>query len=524
LGKLPPWSIGRGGTLLSTVLLPALAAAQGIDENPVIRTSTRLVQVNVVVHDKNGPVSDLAKSDFVLTDRGRPQAISVFAVESIKESRPRGQQPLPQNTFSNRQSERPNAATSVTIVMLDRLNTRFEDQARANQQFIKFLRSFNPADRIAIYTLGTSLRVLCDFTDAAQLQRILAKYRSAVSTDFAVAEPDAANTGNDDFDQALDTASKNLADATNIDRARKTLDAFVSIANHVADLPGRKNLVWVTGSLPFPMASAARSLNYANIAVYPVDARGLVGMPRQLAAVTPSGIKPGKTPVIPAFRPSGLDTLQDLADQTGGRAFYNTNDLSGAIHLALTDSAVTYTLGFYPESNTLDGKFHDLKVGVRRAGMDVRYRKGYFAFKETRASETQSLSNLLTAFGSPLESATIGLEAMLERVNRPQPNSLRIQWTVDIHNLQLAREGDLRTGAINVFFIQQDSTGHELDRVQDAFDIRLAKDNYEAYWKSGMTFHNDVPAKDGAATLRIVLADRSSAAVGSLIVSLSQVK
>lgn len=505
-------------------LLPILVVAQSTGDDPVIRTSTRLVQVNVVVHDKNSPVSDLTKNDFVLTDRGRPQTISVFSVESISESKGRDELPLPQNTFSNRQSERRNAASSVTVVLLDRLNTRFEDQARANQQFIGFLRSFNPADRIAIYTLGASLRVLCDFTDANQLQRILAKYRGAVSTDFAVAEPDAANTGNADFDEALDAASKNLADATNVDRARKTLDAFVSIANHVADLPGRKNLVWVTGSLPFSMASASRSLNYANIAVYPVDARGLVGMPRQLAAVTPSGIKAGKNPVIPSFRPPGLDTLQDLADQTGGRAFYNTNDLSGAIRMALHDSAITYTLGFYPESSTLDGKFHDLKVAVRRAGVDVRYRKGYFAFKETRASEKQSLSNLLTAFESPLESATIGLEAKLERVNRPKPNSLRIQWTVDIHNLQLARDGDLRTGAINVFFIQQDGAGRELDRVQDAFDIRLAKDYYDAYWKSGMSFRNDVQAKDGAATLRIVLADRSSAAVGSLLIPLSQVK
>ncbi len=410
------------------------------------------------------------------------------------------------------------------MVLLDQLNTRFEDQARANQQFIKFLRSFDPADRIAIYTLGASLRVLCDFADSNQLQRILAKYSGAVSTDFSVAEPDPANTGIADFDAALDASSEKLADATNIDRARKTLEAFVSIANHVADLPGRKNLVWVTGSLPFSIASASRTLNYANIAVYPVDARGLVGMPRVLTAIAPNGTKANRNPVIPSFRPSGLDTMQELAEQTGGRAFNNTNDLSGAIHQALQDSAITYTLGFYPDSNTLDGKFHELKVGVRRAGAEVRYRKGYFAFKDIRASEKQSLSNLFTAFASPLQSATIRLEATLERVNRPKPNSLRIRWTVDVNDLQLAREGDLRTGAINVFFIQQDGAGRELDRAQDAFDISLTKDNYEAYSKSAMVFHNDVQWKDGAAALRIVLADRSNAAVGSLIIPLSQVK
>jgi VWFA-related protein len=503
--------------------LALLLAGQSASDDPVIRTSTRLVQVNVVVHDKNGPVSGLTKNDFLLTDRGRPQTISVFSIESTGEP-PVREHPLPQNTFSNRTSERHNSSTSVTVVLLDKLNTRFEDQARANRQFIKFLRSFEPADRIAIYTLGQSLRVLCDFTDSSQLQRILAKYRGAVSTDFSTAEPDAANTGIADFDAALDAASEKLADATNIDRARKTLDAFVSIANHVADLPGRKNLIWVTGSLPFSLASAARTLNYANIAVYPVDARGLVGMPRVQSAGTPSNIKAGRNPIIPSFRPSGLDTMQELAQQTGGRAFNNTNDLSGAIHLALDDSLITYTLGFYPESNTLDGKFHDLKVGVRRPGVDVRYRRGYLAFKETRASEKQSLSNLLTAFGSPLESATLPLEAMVERANRVKPNLLRIRWTVDVHSIQLAHNGALRTGAINIFFIQQDSAGKELDRVQDAFDIRLDNDTYETYGKSGMNFVNDVQWKDGAATLRIVLADRSNAAVGSLIIPMSQVK
>jgi hypothetical protein len=247
-------------------------------------------------------------------------------------------------------------------------------------------------------------------------------------------------------------------------------------------------------------------------------------MPRLLTAGAPSDIRNGRPANVPSFRPAGLDTLQDLADQTGGRAFYNTNDLSGAIHLALNDSAITYTLGFYPESNALDGKFHDIKVSVRRAGVDVRYRQGYFAFRDTRASKKQSLSNLQAAFESPVESVTVPLEATVERVNKPRPNSLRIQWTVDIHNLQLAREGDLRTGAISVVFIQQDSAGKELDRSEDGFDIRLARDTYEAYWKSGMVFQSDVQPKAGLATLRIVLADRSDAAIGSLIIPLSRVK
>src|SRR5579863_6711965 len=252
------------------------------DANTVLRTSTRLVQVNVIVHDKNVPVANLTKDDFVLMDRGRPRPIDVFSVESSASSAGSAD-PLPPNTFSNRQTQ--SAPPNVVIVLLDGRNTRFEDQANAKRQLLRFLAGVDPTDRIAIYTFSNKLRVLCDFTDSPEERRkILAKFRGSTGSDVITADPDPSNTGDPIIDQFVDQSNLTFANGAQSDGAGATLAAFAAIAGHVADLPGRKTLVWLTGSLPFSLAGAAKAFNRANLAVYPVDARGLVGLPRQLTA------------------------------------------------------------------------------------------------------------------------------------------------------------------------------------------------------------------------------------------------
>ncbi len=505
-------------SLLAFTTLVASAQSPS-DGNPVIRTSARLVQVNVIVHDKNGPVANLTKDEFTLTDRGKARAINVFSVESAASSG-KAAEPLPPNTFSNRQSRPGSRPPNVTVVLLDGLNTRFEDQANAKRQLIKFLKSVDPKDRIAIYTLGKTLRVLCDFTDSPEdLQKFLATFRGSTGADVVTSDPDASNTGNPLLDEFIDQSNQAFAAGADVDRARTTVAAFAAIAGHVADLPGRKNLIWVTGSLPFSLAGAAKAFNRANLAVYPVDARGLVGTPRQLTASAPSpnSRRPQR---IPSFGPEGLQTLQELADLTGGRAFYNSNDLSGALRIALEDSAVTYTLGFYADSDSLDGKLHELKVQVARPGLNVRYRKAYLASKDLPASVEQNEINLLNAIESPLESSSIPLSAKIERHGA----SLEISWSMDIHNLQLAPKGGAYSGAINVFFVQKDETGKLLDTAQEAYDLHLKKDDYAAYLRTGMSFNRSLALREGARTLRILVADRTNAAIGSVIIPLSRLK
>src|SRR5258708_29130585 len=114
------------------------------DQNqPTIRVTTRLVQVNVVVHDKKGePLSDLKKEDFTILDKGKEQKVAVFAVDSI-DTPPKAWPALPPNIFSNR-VQRVDTPTSTTVILFDGLNTRFQDQAYSRQQIVKFLGGIQP--------------------------------------------------------------------------------------------------------------------------------------------------------------------------------------------------------------------------------------------------------------------------------------------------------------------------------------------------------------------------------------------
>src|SRR5262249_9360889 len=196
---------------------------------------TRLVQVNVVVHDKKGePVGDLKQEEFTLLDKGREQKIAVFAVDSADTKR-KAWPPLPPNLFSNR-VQRADTPTAITGILLDGLNTKFEDQAYAKKQIIKFLGTLQPQDRVALYLLGSHLRVLHDFTnDADHLVKALAKYHGRISGELDAADPAPRDpTGSDELDQFLSNADQVISDFYNVNRAKWTLEAMEAIAHHLA--------------------------------------------------------------------------------------------------------------------------------------------------------------------------------------------------------------------------------------------------------------------------------------------------
>ena len=541
----------RISTALALALVAIAASAQNAPQTPPISVSTRLVQVGVIARDKNGAVADLTKDDFVVLDRGNPQKISVFSVES-SESAPHPARPLPQNTFSDLPQYGTNKPRSVTIVLLDNLNTLsgssplpyentpywLEDHALANakQHLIEFLKQLDSNDRIAIYGLTDSVHVLCDFTcDRDQLLAVVSKYDATSKTPREAVEPGDYHFPQQppDNERALDgqviSDVQRLAALNNQARSQVTMAVLIAIAAHVADIPGRKNLLWLTANLPFSGQAIARILGPANIAAYPVDARGLLPRTPSTSAadiMDADDYALGKLGVPPANAPLpvGIEAMQDMADETGGRAFVNTNDLTGAIRKVVEESAVTYTLGFYLEPSSLDGKFHDLKVQVRRSGLNVRYPKGYFALKDAPATLDERHNSFLAAIRTPLDSSAIPLEVKVDRVNQPAPNSLSLFGSIGIHDLQLVQSGEIRVGALDIAVIEQDQTGKVLRESANRINLRFTEGQYSAVLNSGITFRKSVQPQAGATTLRVLVQDTSTAAIGSLIIPLSQLK
>ena len=562
-------SRAAGLVALAALLLPRTGSPR-TPQTPQIHVATHLVQIGVIVRDKIGPVGNLTEDNFVVLDRGKPQKIRIFSEETAGPgSQPQRSQaratlhPLPRNTFSNLPQDTSARPRSVTIVLLDSLNTLYgssaesqyekspywmEDLALRSAQLnlIEFIKQLQPQDRVAVYGLRHTLRVFCDFTsDRDQLLALLKNYDSRSITNRRIVAPGKTmivEGGHEDPAAGISAgaamsgfeneASEVLAAAANEDRGAETMAALRQIAAHVANIPGRKNLVWLTANLPFSGAAMAHVLSPANIAVYPIDARGLLPQAFMVMADIPgtadaddvSGAS-GHWDNMPAqsSQPIGIPTMQKLADETGGQAFVNTNDITGAIRKAVEDSEATYTLGFYIDKDSLDGKFHEIKVDVNRKGLTVRYPKGYFAFPDNVADANADQRMLAAAVKSSIEFSTIPLQASLQRANQADPNVFNLVCSIDPHDIRFAQSGDLRKGAMTVYVIGQNAAGQVLHNWSKTYNLQFTDNQYADLLKSDISFHQGMQLRPDVKTLRIVVEDPATAHIGSLIIPLSQI-
>src|SRR5713226_8681780 len=323
----------RAGVLVLSIgasALPARAQVQqsSSDSSAVIRATTRLVQVDVVVTDSSGhPVKDrLSEKDFTILEDGKPQKISFFSFQQFEGQEKQKQLPpqLPPHVTTNR-PEYGRSAGPPIILLLDGINTPVENQIVVRQQMLKFLADhFDPRMRIAVFLLGNELTVLQDFTsDPALLTAAMQKYRSQSSaagrpagTDIQLQAPSfdgpnlppqappqgGAGNGGDSGSRSLMNIAYALArfekesNASSMEmRVAHTADALSAIARHLAGFPGRKVVIWFSASFPLNLSvvdpedfdvyrsyadrirATTNLLSDAQIAIYPVDARGLTG-------------------------------------------------------------------------------------------------------------------------------------------------------------------------------------------------------------------------------------------------------
>jgi VWFA-related protein len=429
--------------------------------------TTRLVQINVIVNDKHGnPITGLTKEDFILLDNKQRQEIQFLSAET---NLPRGhpEAPLPPDTFTNRFSEQASVPASVTVILLDALNTEFADQALTRKQVLKFLEQLRPQERVALYWLGNNLYVLNDFTsDVASLREALVRSKGESNRDLAESDvnyltlnnpnpsiPAGVSAGQPSSREAFRSAfDQRVANESTKDRVRLTVAALIAIAHHVGALNGRKNLVWVSGSFPFDLGNERFDLNWANdtgvsfsaqidraaqaltdadIAVYPVDARGLMGSGLNASgdyseAPPPEFSGEGNEHLPSRVAPGNLETMKTLAARTGGKAFYGSNDLAEGIRRAVDDSRLTYTLGFYPAGAKWDGGFHSIKVRVKRTGAEVRARSGYFALPDSAQATPRSAQAIISQTAiSQLASTGIGMRVHVQPADAAGEHSLK---------------------------------------------------------------------------------------------------
>jgi VWFA-related protein len=375
-----------------------------------------------VVRDNIGSVSGLTQNDFKLFDQGKQQRIAAFSVKS-REPEVRAVNEL-QAEATNRA-----AGTGTTVILFDMLNTADQEagkpsapQAYARVQLVKYLRSITPAqtESYALFTLLKGLQVVQDFTTDPELilraGKKLSPEHSAdqgaedLGVELLAAAPDLHDAiANEMYRNSV----KEMQDFAQKNRALITAEALETIAKHLQGTPGRKKLIWLSASFPASKTGlrshngqqtiesqefgreierAVQVLNDANIAVYPIDPRD---------------------PYNAGLAADGLDAMNLFANGTGGKAFYARTDLADAIRQSVSDTQITYTLGFYPSDLKADGTFHSLSVSLARSGVEVRARKGYFAPDARPVTEKEIRKSMEQALNGPVNATGLGFSARL---------------------------------------------------------------------------------------------------------------
>jgi len=507
------------------------------------RPAPHLVRVNVVVQDQAGnPVPGLTPDDFILLDDGRPQAIQEFAAVT--------NQPVDQytpsmeaGTYSNRFEDHPRVADSVIAVLLDGINTRFEDLAYARRQTVKFLEQIQPGDHVAVYVLGRELRTLLDFSsEASDFLAALKEDDIKIAPLVEEAQPrerlayrlEAAPRGDDLLDAFLESGPGRSAKPDEDFRLRRTAQALAAIADHFGGLPGRKNLVWVSehfpaglhltqatsaekdakGTLQGETAEAARALHAAGVAIYPVDARGM--MPAEQIQVSNS-LHAGSSETDLARR----EAMADLAALTGGRAFAVPQSIFGAVRAALDDSALSYQLGYYADAIGADGKLHSLAVSVRRVGMQVHVRRGYFDPITPQLTTQTRKAVLANAATSPLDATGIGLSVRVKAAGVPGTQALDARVRIGGQDLAFAGTEAGWRARLDIVFVQLDAKNRIVDSSDETFDLKLSTERLRQVQQDGLNYSKEISLQPDAATLRVLVRDATTGATGSLAVPLA---
>jgi VWFA-related protein len=578
--------------------IPSVQTASDENQNldtPSFRSSTRLVQVDTVVTDSQShPVPDLAASDFTVLEDGKPQKISAFSYESPEKKqdipvRP----PLNAGAFTNRPVSR--QTSPIIVLLLDGLNTPSSQQLYVRQEMLRYLRDLKPSNaRMAVLALGSDLAVLQDFTtDLSSLQAAVRNYKRGrtkadvdtaavdlpaasgtyTATDASGAVSNAQGQALEGVQDLLDFFSRSVANDEQDARIKTTVAALQAVAQSVAGYPGRKSLIWMSSSFPFTLGFDDSTISHfafykryaddirkttalltdANIAVYPIDARGLISN-GGVADVTTSSASTSSASITSASTSSSAapntdissetfknfrtdESLNTVAEETGGKVFRNTNDLSDAIKAAIADSESHYILGYYLDRSRMDGKFHVLRVKVARKGVKVRSRTGFFALdvsdwnKRDANNPTKndaSKSDQPNAGNNPPDQGLIpsrlnGLSAtgvLFEARSTPPATPgkpVLIELWVDPSTISFG-SGPNSTYPIDLSFelaaLKPDGKAAQVETRSAAGALQDAA--LRQFLKTGIPMKIEMPVPAGHYVLRVAIRDNHSGHVGSL--------
>ncbi len=555
LGNLPFRIALVSALVLNLAAGPMILSAQQASADVptlTIRANTRLVVVDVVVRDKKGqPITGLKAEDFTVEENGKKQRIATFTPPGANQGSP---QTPPPGILSNH-PEFLKPAGVPTVLLLDAANSVFHDQAYGRGQMLKYALEQNLAGKpMAVMALSDQLRVLQNFTTDP---KVLAAAVNGLHPESPILQPGPpvptlvvdgglAPTAAMAIASAQAEAAgfQNMVADYNMDRRIMiTLQAMQDLSRMLSGFSGRKNVVWLTASFPFDLVpddqsitnaelkselptvrqnslsknvSAGRyqdrvikyadaikqseaALASAGIAVYPVDMRGIMT----------SGIDV-----------NNMFALQDLAAETGGKAYVNQNEIKDGIALAVADENASYSLGYYPENKKWDGKFRSFKVKLDRRDTEISYRRGYFALDPTldkNWAPDQEAAGALQMSGPATQ------VSFMAQIKPTDPGKARVMFLVDAHTLSTEDASGGKKMNVTFYAGVYNSNGKNLGgaqtiKVEHTFDAATLQQVLD----KGLMVPLDIDTPADGKQVRLVVLDNKTGLIGSVRGPLTQ--
>jgi len=528
------------------VLLVATAAAQSPapaaqPQRPVFRAATELVLVNVVVRDKNGNVvRGLTRDDFAVTEDEKPQIVTSFDFEELDKADVAGSnvaaEPEPQTILPQRPAARPSDATAVQpaaakvdmrgrrliVLFFDLSSMQPEELQRAVKAAHDYVdQKLSPADLIAVASFSTSLRVDQDFTaDREELGTAIDTFGDANGQGF---------DASDNSDDASDNGNAFSADDTefSIFNTDRRLDAIQSLADALSGIQQKKSVIYFSSGMSqsgsdnqVQLRRTIDRANRANVSLYAADMRGLQAQPPGGDAT--QGSRRGTSAFSGAAVSNQVsrmaatqDTLTTMAEDTGGRAFFDANTFGQVFQKVVADTSAYYILGYSSTNPAEDGRFRRIRVRLKRGDLKLEYRSGYYAGRDFAHSskedrEQQLQDQLVSDLSSTDLSAYVSTAFFRIADNR---YFVPISVVVPGYQIPITKATDKTKATIDVLGLVRDDQRRPVGRIRDT--VRLSTDAVDDLRKKTVQYETGMEMTPGKFHLKIVVRENADGTFGS---------
>ncbi|MDX6500401.1 MAG: hypothetical protein QOG23_3661 [Blastocatellia bacterium] len=529
---------------------PSSQEIQKPESEDVVRISTNLVQVDAVVTDKNGKVvTDLKPEEIKILEDGRQQKITAFSYNATDTPAAPPRKEKPATVDKNAPPPpparlKPEEIRRTIAIVVDDLGLSFESTHFVRGALKKFVdEQMQTGDLVAIIRTGGGMGALQQFTmDKRQLYAAIERVkwnstgRGGIGA-FAPLQPPTPGDHGADIDKANEELNQFREDMFSVG----TLGAISYVVKGLRELPGRKSILLVSdGFRIYNQEDASR--NYlaleklrrlvdeagrASVVIYTMNATGLQTMGLTAADNPGSG---DVEQMLSSRRNAAFETqegLDYLAQQTGGIAIKNNNDLSSGIRRVLEDQRGYYLIGYRPENSTFDPRtgrrtFHKLTLKVTRPGkFNVRMRNGFYGVSDAdrRAPGQRTLAQqLVGALTSPFGATGVHLQLTSLFSNDPKAGTImRSMLHIDARDLTFTTETNgMHKSSFDVLAMTFGDNGVPVDQLGRTYNMELPDMLYKRAQRDGLVYYVTVPLKKaGAYQLRISLRDSSTERIGS---------